>query len=386
MMISDPDRTILTSEGAAHRPLVLSAILKPDANNFGAIRLGLAFAVLVSHAFYFKTGTPKAEPLTAWTGHSLGEHAVQVFFFLSGLLVAQSLAHSRGLADFAKARVLRIFPGLIVCVLLTAFVLGPLFTTLSIWSYFADAGTYAYIVRTVSLSTGLAPLPGVFETLPAAGTVNMSVWTLKYEVLCYALLALAGAAGLVDPRWRKLACVLLAVYLAVVFIEPPKTVEGYTAADNVRYFSLFFGMGVLAYLLRDVLVLDLRILGCLAVVFAVTLGTPLGELGTALFLGYGALMLAALPARAPRVYANRYDLSYGVYIYACPIQQAVVQLVPHWSLADQILAASFIVLPLAFLSWVLVERPALALRRRSAMPAGRFAVRLAGILQARAPH
>lgn len=386
MMSPDPDRTNPETGGAACRPLFLSEILKPDANNFGLIRLGLAFAVLVSHAFYLKTGTPKAEPLTAWTGHSLGEHGVQVFFFLSGLLVAQSLAHSRGLVDFATARALRIFPGLLVCVLLTALVLGPVFSTLGVSAYLADPGTYAYIARTISLSTGLAPLPGVFETLPAAGTVNMSVWTLKYEVLCYALLAIAGAAGLLNPRWRVLASVLLAVYLAVIFIEPPKSVDGYTAADNVRYFSLFFGMGILAYMLRDVLALDLRILALLAAVFYLALGTSLGELGTAMLLGYGALMLAALPARISRTYANRYDLSYGVYIYACPVQQAVVQLVPHWSLADQILAATLIVMPLALASWVMVERPALALRRKSVVPAARFALRLAGIGQARGTH
>lgn len=386
MSTPEPYWTDPEAANAERCPLLLQEILKPDANNFGIIRFGLAFAVLVSHAFYLRTGTPKAEPLVAWTGHSLGEHAVQVFFFLSGLLVAQSLAHSRGLADFVTARVLRIFPGLLVCVLLTAFVLGPQFTTLGVSAYLADPGTYAYIARTLSLSTGLAPLPGVFETLPAAGTVNMSVWTLKYEVLCYALLAISGAAGLLNPRWRKPATVLLAVYLTLVFIEPPKSLGGYTASDNVRYFSLFFGMGVLAYLIRDVLVLDLRILALLAAVFALALGTQLGELGTALFLGYGALMLAALPAKASRAFANRYDLSYGVYIYACPVQQAVVQLVPHWSLADQIFAAAVFVIPLGFLSWVWIERPALALRRKSIVPADRFAIRLAGVLQPRVPH
>lgn len=379
----------MISSGAHHSNLkhgrveprgrVLSDILKPEANNFGLIRLGLALAVLVSHAFYFKTGTPTAEPLTGWTGHSLGEHGVQVFFFLSGLLVAQSLAHSRGLADFGLARALRIFPGLLVCVLLTAFVLGPMFTTLDVSAYFRDPGLFRYIARTASLSTGLAPLPGVFETLPAAGIVNMSVWTLKYEVLCYILLAMAGLAGLFNARWRTLATVLLAVFIAAVFIEPPKSVEGYTAADNVRYFSLFFGSGVLAYLLRDVLVLDWRIWALLGGVFYAALGTNVGELGTALFLGYGALMLAALPARTSRRFANRYDLSYGVYIYACPVQQAVVQVLPGWTIGAQILLSAAIVMVLAFLSWVLVERPALALRRKSAPALDRLALRIASI-------
>lgn len=383
-MLSEPDRSILGWRYSP-RPIVLASILKPEANNFGMIRLGLALAVLVSHAFYLKTGTPKAEPLVAWTGHSLGEHAVQVFFFLSGLLVAQSLAHSRSLYDFAVARVLRIFPGLIACVLLTAFAAGPLLTTMGLKAYFTDPGTFAYVMRTLSLSTGLAPLPGVFETLPAVGTVNMSVWTLKYEVLCYALLGLAGAAGLLDPRWRTMASTLLAIYLAVIFIEPPNSVEGYTAADNVRYFSLFFGMGVLAFLLRDVLVLDWRIWVVLGAVFYFALGTLAGELVTAMFLGYGALLLAMLPAKRTRGFANRYDLSYGVYIYACPVQQAVVQFLPDWAIGDQILAASVASLTLAYFSWVAVERPALTLRRGAALR-NPFALRLANIRNALGLH
>ena len=386
MNISGAHHSNLEHGRVGPRVTVLSDILKPEANNFGLIRLGLAMAVLVSHAFYFKTGTPKAEPLTAWTGHSLGEHGVQVFFFLSGLLVAQSLAHSRGLADFGLARALRIFPGLLVCVLLTAFVLGPLFTTLDISAYLSDPGVFSYIARTLSLSTGLAPLPGVFETLPAAGTVNMSVWTLKYEVLCYILLAMAGLAGLLNPRWRTVAATVLAIFIALVFIEPPKSAEGYTASDNVRYFSLFFASGVLAYLLRNVLVLDWRIWALLGGAFYGALGTNFGELGTALFLGYGALMLAALPARMSRRFANRYDLSYGVYIYASPVQQAVVELLPDWTVGGQILAATPIVMALAFLSWVIIERPALTLRRRSAPALDRLAVRIESIRRPRGAH
>ena len=66
---------------------VLNDILSPDANNFGAIRLAMALAVLVSHSYWLATGQPALEPLHTWTHHSLGEHAVQVFFFLSGVVV-----------------------------------------------------------------------------------------------------------------------------------------------------------------------------------------------------------------------------------------------------------------------------------------------------------
>ena len=105
------------------RPIHLADILEPQNNSFGVLRLAMAGAVLVSHSYFFVTGETSAEPLYRWTGHTLGEHAVQVFFFLSGIMVTESLARSRGAIDFATARVLRIFPGLIVCVLLTALVI-----------------------------------------------------------------------------------------------------------------------------------------------------------------------------------------------------------------------------------------------------------------------
>ena len=70
---------------------VLADILPPDRNNFSSIRLAMALSVLVSHSYWLATGRPALEPLYRWTHHSLGEHAVQVFFFLSGVVVAQSL-------------------------------------------------------------------------------------------------------------------------------------------------------------------------------------------------------------------------------------------------------------------------------------------------------
>lgn len=134
-------------------------------NSFGVMRLLMASLVLISHSYMYCFGTPLAEPLTAWTGHSLGQHAVQGLI-LSGILVAQSFERSRSLIRLAAARALRIFPGLIVCVLLTALVLGPLVSELTPSQYFGSPVLVAYIAKTLSLVTGSAPLPGVFSDLP----------------------------------------------------------------------------------------------------------------------------------------------------------------------------------------------------------------------------
>ena len=346
---------------------VLADILPPERNNFAAIRLAMALSVLVSHSWWLATGQSALEPLFAWTHHTLGEHAVQVFFFLSGVVVAQSLFKSGSLIDFISARVLRIFPALIACVLLTALVLGPLVTGASLNAYFADGGWLTYIARTISLSTGSAPLPGVFADVPVKGLVNLSLWTLKYEVICYVALALFGLAALRLPKWRGLMTAGLALIVAGIFVGPPKPIGGYTAAENIRYFTLFFSAGTLAYLLRDRLVLTWVALPPLLAAFALAIGTRFAELTSALFLGYATLMFASLSLPRLRWFTNDQDYSFGVYILACPLQQALIHLRPGIDPVELALLTLGIVLPLSVFSWTHIERP--AMRQRKALVA-----------------
>ena len=340
----------------------LADIMPAEANNFGAIRLMMALAVLVSHSYWLATGQSSLEPFHAWTGHSLGEHAVQVFFFLSGVVVAGSLLKSRSLLDFAVARLLRIFPALIACVLLTALVLGPVVTGLSLKAYVTQGGWLVYIAKTVTLTTGSAPLPGVFADLPVPRLVNLSLWTLKYEVICYVLLAVFGMAYLHLPRLRTLLTIALSVVVASIFIAP-KPVDGYSMAQNIRYFILFFGMGTLAYLLRERLVLSWFAVVPLFLAFALAIDTRFAELTSALFLGYATLLVAKVRLPRLRWFTNQQDYSFGVYIWACPIQQALIQVEPGISPWKLTIIALLIVMPLSVFSWTHIERPAMGLRK-----------------------
>lgn len=340
----------------------LGDILTPEANSFGFLRFMMATLVLISHSYLFSFGTSAGEPLHAWTGWSLGECAVQVFFFMSGLMVAQSFDRGNSIIAFATARALRIFPALIVCVLLTALVLGPLVTSLTAKEYFSSPVLAAYLAKTLTLSTGSAPLPGVFETVPYAGFINSSLWTLKYEVICYTGLAFAGLIGLFNPRWRIAAGAAVAVYVAFAFVSAPADPKLYTLTDNIRYFSVFFGTGVAAYLLRDrVLISGFAILPLFAV-FVALLDTPFDEFGAAVFFGYSALWTATKVWGPFRAFCNEHDTSYGIYIFAGPVQQALLYAIPAITPLLLSVVAFAIVFPLAMLSWLLIERPALRLR------------------------
>ena len=137
-------------------------------NNFDVLRLGAASLVLVSHTWAL---TGRAEP--AVRGNSLGAIGVFTFFAISGFLVSRSWQLDPRVAAFAVKRVLRLWPALIVLVLLSAGLLGPLFTDLSLGDYFTDSGTTRYVHTNIGLHT-VYNLPGVFEDNP--GECWSSAW------------------------------------------------------------------------------------------------------------------------------------------------------------------------------------------------------------------
>lgn len=347
----------------APRPVSLTDLLTPDANSFGVLRLALALIVLVSHSLWFVTGQRDADPMVALTGFTSGEHAVQAFFLLSGLLVARSIEKSGSIVDFTVARALRIFPGLVVCVLLTAFVLGPLTTQLPVPAYFAHPDLPIYIAKTAALVTASARLPDVFEGLPLAGLVNGSLWTLKFEILCYLALGGFAAVGLMVGKRRIAMSALLLAIIAISSAVLPTDTSRYSAAQNVAYFAIPFSLGVLACLARD----RIPVTGIVPVVLAapayLAIGSPLQHVTTGLCLGTLVLWLATFRYGPLRTFANRTDLSFGVYIYAGPIQQALIQCVPGVTAVGVTALALAPVLSASWLSWTLVERPAMGWRQ-----------------------
>ena len=350
--------------GIFSKPAVqLADILAPERNSFGLIRLAAAISVLITHSFEFLSGTVESDPVFAWTGHALGDHGVQVFFFLSGILIAQSFEKSRSLLEFVTARALRIGPALAVCILLTAFVLGPLVSTLPLRDYLQDPRLARYIVSTSMLVTGSAPLPGVFDHLPLAGNVNLSLWTLKYEVACYIGLAALGFAGFFDRRVRFAAVGLLSFAIAALFIAPFKPADAYTVAENLRHFGLYFALGTLAYLVRERLALTWLAVLPLAAAAIGLHKTHFGELAAALLLGYLTLLLAARTWGRLGAFTREHDYSYGVYIYAAPVQHTLQYWMPGLDALVLSLWALAATLPLAYLSWTLIEKPALGMRR-----------------------
>ncbi len=330
-------------------------------NHFGLLRLLLALSVVVSHALSVTTGRVEDEPLWASTGFTLGEHAVNGFFAISGFLVTMSY-EQRGWRDYVIARTLRIGPGLIAATLVVSLLLGSALTKLDLGAYLADPRLWRFITGTLTSFKSAAPLPGVFESNPLPFPMG-TVWTLKYETLCYVGVLVAGLAGLLLQR--RLA---LAIWIALVVATVAREIiapEGAKGVETALRLPLIFLTGGLIYLWRERVPLSLLGLGAALIITALLSSTPLYKVALYLVTSWGALVLALAPALTRRWRSEPpADLSYGVYLYGWPVQQAFVAVFPAASAFLLFWPGLAVTLAVAALSWYLVEKPALGLKRR----------------------
>ncbi|GJE26904.1 acyltransferase family protein [Methylobacterium organophilum] len=338
---------------------VAEALARPH-NGFSALRLALALAVVVSHAFSVTTGIGLDEPLARSTGFTLGEHAVNGFFAVSGFLVTMSFDR-RGWRDYVFARALRILPGLVAATLVAGLVLGPAMTRLPVGEYLAAPDLRRFLTGTLLSLKSNTALPGVFEGNPYRSPLG-TVWTLKYEVICYCGVLAAGLLGAFRARWPV---ALLAAGLAlglvgaeIAYPDLPKHIE-----TSLRL-PLIFAAGAALYLWRARVRLVAWPLLLLALA-PLLQGTPFYRATLFLAESYAAIWLGLAPFLGRALLDPPADLSYGVYLYGWPIQQTLHALVPALS-ASVLLGPSLVLaLLVAALSWYAVEKPALRIKARA---------------------
>jgi peptidoglycan/LPS O-acetylase OafA/YrhL len=327
-----------------------------QANNVNAVRLLAALMMSVSQAFYISLGTPDAEPLLSTTGMTLWKHAFIVFFGLSGFLLMASWERAPGTSRYVLSRFLRLMPGLVAAALVTV-VLGAWATDLPISQYADPAALGRYVLRVVSMD-GQAALPGVFNAPAPENHVLTTLWTMKFLVAGYLGLWLLGATGLHRLAIAHLAAVVALVGLdAALNAEQPVMLAHAAISHGVR-FALCFVLGMAAWRFRGHIPMDGKIFS--AAMLVIITGCLFGHVPKLAFYVleiYAALWLSF----AIRVPAGGFatDLSYGMYLYAWPATMTWHMQFPDMSIAALALAGTLSGAIMAFVSWRLVERPAI---------------------------
>ena len=329
-------------------------------NNFTAIRFTLAWMVIFAHSFALQPSPGVRNPLGPLLlgSTTTGQMAVDGFFAVSGFLVAGSLI-KRGSIDYALSRALRVLPGLIMCVLLTVFVLGPLVTSLNVAEFFSHSKTYKYLNNALAIPLTHYKLPGVFETNQTA-SVNGSLWSIPYEVRCYIALGLAGLLGLLKNKTiSNVFFTAIAAALLWSYVDP----QLFDLKQHRSSALLSFALGVLIFTNRDRFSLDIRLV--LAALLA--LYFSFGEVWFRfIYPPAWAYLLFYLAYRTPFLNLDGKvgDCSYGIYIYAFPTQQLLAYLMPGGTPYTNLVLSTIIVIPLAALSWTYIEKPSLGLKSR----------------------
>jgi len=321
--------------------------------------------VLVSHSFTVVTGKAAEEPLRVALGLTPGSIAVDVFFIVSGLLVTTSIIRSRSWLDFVVARTLRILPGLFAAVALTALLIGGYFYV-GPGTFLRGSDVLAYIARdALPFAAPVESISDVFDGNPAGDAFNISLWTLPIEVSMYrwVLLAWLFAALPRLARWRGFRWLILAAFAYSAWRHLGAVGMPLEMSPARLPFMFFAGALVAVFPLRVRLAPALLPILLIAVL-ASALHNRAFFVTYSLALWYLVIGMAYLRAPALRHYNRVGDYSFGMYLYAWPIQQAVIASVPSLNVAQHIAVSAVLTAACAVASWHLIERRALAQKRR----------------------
>lgn len=337
----------------------MSTPLPARNRNLDLIRLMAAILVLFSHC-YPLAGRAIEEPFLWTFGHTGGDIALCTFFVISGYLIAASYIRSQGALDYAWKRCIRIFPALFFSILFSI-LLGAFLTPLDLRDYLTHGQTIAYL-RNIALDIQYN-LPLVFAENLFPHAVNGSLWTLPIEVFMYGVILAMGVAGVLTASCSTIAaalCLLGVFAVRNADLGGPHIVLGAAELSVALRLGAAFFIGATLYFHHH----RIRYHGAIALLFLAiiffTKFTPPALYLYALLLPYIVLYLASKQIPWLDRITRHGDFSYGIYIYAFPIQQLMV----HWARNDISVAQLFIgslaiTLCFAIVSWKFIEEPAL---------------------------
>lgn len=313
-------------------------------NNLNLIRFIAATLVIISHSFPITQGDNSNEILYILTHgqEKLGSLSVKIFFIVSGFLITQSWYRKNNIKDFIKARILRIFPALIISLFITVFIIGLICTNLTKKEYLSNINTYKYLTS-ISLIKIQYELPGVFDNNILKGVVNGSLWTLYYEFICYCLVAILGRLSIL----KKYCIIFFSITFTLSILK----------SSNFLLLTSYFFVGSLIYIYRSKIKLDFKIF-ILSLISTFVFGyCELLKIILPFTLSYIVMYLAFNKNIKMYKFGTKNDVSYGLYIYSFPIQQMIVHYLKNMPWYYNFISSFIITLLISYISWNLVEKP-----------------------------
>lgn len=338
----------------------LDVFLKRGNNNLDLIRIVAAIMVIYGHSFYLANAYGEKEPIKKLLEFTYsGTIAVMLFFFISGILVTNSILNNDNVKKFIVSRFFRIYPAFFAVIIITSFIIGPLITKMNYHNYFSSEWFLYYVKNNLLLNISYN-LPGVFGDNIYKNAVNGSLWTISWEVYCYMLVAsIYVIFGKSNKNILSLICVtiILMPYLNLNndFFISSTNKDAYLLAP-------IFACGALFAINKEKITLNIFLPISFFVLFIFVKAPDIKYILFYLFTGTSALYLSSM-SLIKRINI-KYDISYGVYLWGFLIQQLIYMINPNLSLITNQLLCIILSIIAGFLSYVLIEKPFMSLAKK----------------------
>ena len=326
--------------------------MERDKNNLDLFRIIAACMVIVGHSYILLPQAGATDIIQRWTHFTYsGALAVKIFFFISGLVVTNSLLQKKDIVDFFISRTFRIFPALIFLLLVSALLIAPFMSSFTFHQYFDSPATYNYIKENFVLKTNYN-LPRVFESNPYPGAVNGALWTLPNEVGCYLFICVVFLLG-IFPHKKIANFIFLAIIIDSIL---PQRVLLYFLGDwpELFYLPASFSVGALLALNAERIEVNVKHFLALAILTYLLWNTRYAEILFCLSAFSLVLYISSLESFIK--FKPKNDLSYGIYLWGFFVQQCVFCLAISKNVYINMLVSLLISIVLGALSWFLIEK------------------------------
>jgi peptidoglycan/LPS O-acetylase OafA/YrhL len=334
-------------------------------NNYDFLRVFAALSITFTHSYnLLKQDEDEVLMILTSQRASFSFIGLCIFFSISGYLIAKSAASSPSFKNYLWKRFLRIQPLLIVVCLLSVFIVGPIFTSLNKVDYFKNINTYTYFRNIMPLFGIQFGLPEVFKNNIAEPGINGSMWTLVVEERLYLIIGLLFLLKENRKQWFVYFVGILNVVWLIHNVFFNHHLFEYLNGGHIFY-SLIFLNSSCMYLLN--INFNNRILlflfGAPLILFLAQFSSLNESIQVVII---PLLVIAIAHIKAVTNHIGKYgDFTYGIYIFSFPAQQILIAL----NLANNTPLLLFfftlaIVVPMAILSWHLLEKKMLLMKGR----------------------
>lgn len=325
-------------------------------NNFNFLRFVFASLVIVSHVPELMDGNRNNELLTLiFSTLSFGELAVDSFFIISGFLIVKSWIGNPNYLGFLTNRIFRIVPGFVVASLICALLLGSVYGEVN---YIQKFNVIAYVRSLVMLRPPEIPLVFIGSNHPV---VNGSMWTIAYEFKCYLLVLLIGSVGVSRYKiaWASICLASLLVFflnkLNIINVDPYYQYFRFLVPFTVGGCFYLYGEGIVKMKIS----IPISILGFIFLMYS----NAFAEVGVSIF--WGCIILSFALYGQGFGFFNRFpDISYGIYLYAWPLNKIMMWYYPDVGVAQGVIFVFLASILAGLMSWYAVESQALKIKKR----------------------